>query len=49
MDAPLEELIARAAARNRLSGREPVFTIAPEQLREWAGMFEAPDEDEIGL
>ena len=49
MDAPLEELIARVAVRNRLSGREPVFTIAPEQLREWAASFEAPDEDELGL
>ena len=49
MDAPLEELMTRAAARNRLSGREPVFTISPEKLREWAASFEAPDEDELGL
>ena len=47
MDAPLEKLMTRAAARNRLSGREPVFTISPEQLREWAVSFEAPDEDEM--
>ena len=42
---PLDELERRIAERNRHAG--PHFAIPIAVLRDWAALFEAPDEDEL--
>lgn len=42
---PLDELERRITGRNRHAG--PHFAIPIAALRDWAGLFEAPDDDEL--
>jgi predicted kinase len=48
LDAPLEELIERAARRNA-SGEWTASPITREHFDEWATVFEPPDEEEMAL
>jgi predicted kinase len=46
VDAPLEVLHERVARRN-LDLPAGTFSISAEELDKWAGLFEAPTEDEL--
>jgi predicted kinase len=48
LDAPLEELIARAERRTA-SGEWTASPITRAHFERWATVFEAPDEEEMGL
>ena len=47
MDVPLDVIWERLDARNRSAGENAVFYVKKEELEEWAGMFEAPAENEL--
>lgn len=48
LDAPLEELIARAERRN-ITGEWSAAPMTRAHFQQWAAAFQAPDEEELGL
>jgi predicted kinase len=48
LDAPLEDLIARAQGRNA-SGEWSASPITRAHFEQWAAIFQAPDEEELTL
>ena len=46
MDAGEEELLRRLERRNRENDGD-VFRVSPEDLRQWAAVFQPPDEEEL--
>lgn len=46
MDAGEEELLRRLERRNRKNDGD-VFRVSPEDLRQWAAVFQPPDEEEL--
>ena len=46
LDVPIEVLHERLAERN-LDPPDGTFRISPEELDEWAQVFEAPTDDEM--
>jgi len=47
LDAPMETLHERIAQRN-LNLPPATFHVSPEELDEWAAIFEPPTDDELG-
>lgn len=47
MDVPLDELHRRLEERNKQAGENAVFRVTYENLVEWNGWFQRPDEEEL--
>lgn len=45
-DTPLPELLRRLEQRNK-TGTEVFTTITPEDMKEWSGMFQPPEKEEL--
>ena len=48
LDVPLDELIARVERRG-IAGGDGVTSLTADEMRGWSTIFQAPDEDELGL
>lgn len=48
LDTPLPELLRRMESRN-LTGENVFTSITAEDMSQWAALFQAPEEEELGL
>lgn len=48
LDTPLPELLRRMETRN-LTGENVFTSITAEDMSQWAALFQAPEEEELGL